>query len=174
LTGQPSAAQSKVIEKIEPIALPGTQLLTMEGDIASNLVAGVDRFLLRKTDESEERRSRFWNRDFASVEKYHQSIETNRQRLAHIVGVRDARPSKPELAFLEEIVGPWANTISVSANSSQQIPTLLASTAFAGGHGRRQWRRPIAPERDCLCRFCGWPNESRAAAPLWIGGTGSN
>ena len=32
--------------------LPGTKPLTMSGDIASELVAGVDRFLLKKIDES--------------------------------------------------------------------------------------------------------------------------
>ena len=38
--------------------LSGTAALTMEGDIASHLVAGVDRFLLRKLDESAAGRAR--------------------------------------------------------------------------------------------------------------------
>jgi dienelactone hydrolase len=63
----------------------------MEGDIASELVAGVDRFLLRKIDESETHRARHWKRDFASVEAYSKSMEPNRQHLAHILGVRDPR-----------------------------------------------------------------------------------
>jgi dienelactone hydrolase len=71
--------------------LAGTQPLTMEGDIASELVAGVDRFLLRKIDESVEKRARHWKRDFTSPETYNKSIEPNRQRLAHILGVRDPR-----------------------------------------------------------------------------------
>lgn len=33
-----------------PEVLDGTQRLTLEGDIASNLVAGVDRFLLKELD----------------------------------------------------------------------------------------------------------------------------
>src|SRR5438876_8135632 len=73
----------------EPLA--GTQPLTMEGDIASQLVAGVDRFLLRKIEESVERRARHWKRDFSSAEAYNKSIEPNRKRLAHILGVRDPR-----------------------------------------------------------------------------------
>jgi dienelactone hydrolase len=71
--------------------LPGTQLLTMPGDIASNLVAGVDRFLLRELDKSVERRGKYWKRDFSSAEAYNKSIEPNRKRLAHIIGVRDER-----------------------------------------------------------------------------------
>jgi dienelactone hydrolase len=82
----------------EPLA--GTAPLVMEGDIASNLVAGVDRLLLRKIDESAARRQEFWHRDFSSWENYQQSITTNRQRLAHILGVRDRRVSKVELELL--------------------------------------------------------------------------
>lgn len=72
----------------------------MQGDIASNLVAGVDRFLLRKIDESASKRERFWHRDYSSWQAYDQSISTNRQRLAHILGVRDRRVSKVELELL--------------------------------------------------------------------------
>src|SRR5260370_31402330 len=71
--------------------LEGTKPLTMEGDIASQLVAGVDRFLLRKIDESVERRALHWKRDFSSAAAYTKSIEPNRKRLAHILGVRDPR-----------------------------------------------------------------------------------
>jgi dienelactone hydrolase len=81
----------------EPLA--GTKPLTMEGDIASELVAGVDRFLLKKIDESLEKRARHWKRDFSSAEAYSKSIEPNRKRLAHILGVRDPRVpfAAPEL-----------------------------------------------------------------------------
>lgn len=71
--------------------LPGTQPLRSEGDIASELVAGVDRFLLRKLDESESSRSRYWKRDYSSPDAYGRSLETNRRRLAHILGMRDKR-----------------------------------------------------------------------------------
>src|SRR5881392_1562175 len=78
-------------KKVEPQPLPGTAALTMEGDIASHLVAGVDKFLLRKIDESVAKRERHWKRDFSSVEAYNKSIEPNRKRLAHMLGVRDPR-----------------------------------------------------------------------------------
>ncbi len=71
--------------------LPGTKPLTMEGDIAAQLVEGVDKFLLREIDKSVERRAKYWKRDFSSPEAYDKSIEPNRKRLAHILGVRDAR-----------------------------------------------------------------------------------
>ena len=77
----------------------GTQPLTMEGDIASNLVAGVDRFLVRELEGSEALRDRYWKRDYTSAEAYRASITTNRARLAHILGVRDPRVpfQSPEL-----------------------------------------------------------------------------
>ncbi len=71
--------------------LPGTEPLTMEGDIASEIVSGVDKFLLRELDASVERRAKHWKRDLSSAENYNASIEPNRKRLAHILGVRDAR-----------------------------------------------------------------------------------
>jgi dienelactone hydrolase len=79
----------KPIKDGEP--LPGTKKLTMEGDIAAQLVEGVDKFLLREIDKSVERRAKFWKRDFSSPEAYNKSIEPNRKRLAHILGIRDAR-----------------------------------------------------------------------------------
>ncbi len=46
--------------------LPGTKPLTMTGDIASQLVEGVDRFLLAEIGESIERRGQHWNRNTSS------------------------------------------------------------------------------------------------------------
>src|SRR5260221_746421 len=82
-----------------PDHLANTRLLAEPGDIASNLVAGVDRFLLRELDRSQERRGRYWHRDYSSVEAYSLSVETNRARLARILGVRDQRVpfGSPEL-----------------------------------------------------------------------------
>lgn len=72
-------------------ALPGTEFLKMEGDIASEMVSGVDKFLLRELDASVEQRAKHWKRDFSSAENYSISIEPNRKQLAHILGIRDER-----------------------------------------------------------------------------------
>ena len=71
--------------------LPGTEPLTRTGDIAETLVAGVDRFLLHQIERSTAGRARHWNRDFRSEAAYNASVEPNRRRLAHILGVRDVR-----------------------------------------------------------------------------------
>ena len=68
-----------------------TKPLTLEGDIASHLVAGVDKFLLDELAASVAKRPAYWNRDFSSHETYEKSVEPNRKRLAHILGLRDSR-----------------------------------------------------------------------------------
>src|SRR5579859_1899418 len=80
--------------------LPGTAPLEIQGDIASNLVAGADRFLLRKLDQSVADRAQFWHRDFSSAQAYDQSLSTNRLRLAHILGVRDQRVDHVEMELI--------------------------------------------------------------------------
>jgi len=71
--------------------LPGTPPLTLAGDLASNLVAGTDRFLSRKLAESVAERSRWWRRDCSSPAAYEQSVAANRRRLAEILGLRETR-----------------------------------------------------------------------------------
>ncbi|WP_337174008.1 hypothetical protein [Paludisphaera sp.] len=71
--------------------LPGTRALEIPGDLASLLVDGADRFLDRKLRESMAGREMHWARDLSSAEAYAKSIEPQRARLAHILGVRDPR-----------------------------------------------------------------------------------
>lgn len=97
----------------EPIPLPGTRPLDGDGDLAARMVEGVDRFLLRKTAESVAGRARHWTRDLSSPEADARSIEPNRKRLAHILGVRD-----PLVPFDD-----WA-TAPVSVNPTAESPIL--------------------------------------------------
>ncbi len=105
LAAAPSRGQEK---SKDDTPLPGTKPLTMKGDIASELVAGVDKFLLREIDKSVERRAKHWKRDFSSAEAYNKSIAPNRKRLAHILGVRDPRVPFDGLEVLSTIAQPIA------------------------------------------------------------------
>ena len=58
----------KTLDKAEQVPLEGTQFLTFEGDLASQMVAGVDKFLLREIDKSVERRAKHWKRYFSSAD----------------------------------------------------------------------------------------------------------
>jgi dienelactone hydrolase len=80
-----------VVAREDGPPLPGTESLRASGDLASELVAGVDRFLLKEIDLSDAGRARHWRRDFSSPQAYNASIEPNRRRLAHVLGARDRR-----------------------------------------------------------------------------------
>ncbi len=87
-TGQDTAA-------VVPAGKPWTQ----QGDPASQMVEGIDRFLLRKLEEAAERRDQHWQRDFESAHAFRQSIAGNRQRLAEILGA-----AAPRIAPREAVV----------------------------------------------------------------------
>jgi len=80
-----------IAQPAAPETLPNTQPLTVTGDIASQMVDGIDRFLLREIEQSIAARAQHWKRDRSSVDAYNTSIEPIRKRLAHILGVRDER-----------------------------------------------------------------------------------
>jgi dienelactone hydrolase len=100
---------------------PETLPLELEGDIAAQLVDGVDRFLLGELEQSVGRRAAYWQRDLTSPEAYNRSIQSNRERLAHILGMRDARTPMNELEFV----------------SSTKQSDLLAETSLYRVHAVR-------------------------------------
>lgn len=106
-------------------SLPGTEPLTMEGDIASELVAGVDRFLLGEIDRSIAGRARRWSPDFGSPERYVASVASNRERLARILGVRDARlpPRALELIAAEPLAAEPLATAATTAVGRSLVGT---------------------------------------------------
>lgn len=110
--------------------LSGAAPLTLEGDLASNLVAGVDRFLLRQTESSLGKRTARWHRDFTSPDRYSASLATNRQQLARILGLRDPRKSPPELRILQRLGEP----LSVAREERCELFTVEWD-AFGDVHG---------------------------------------
>jgi len=84
--------------------LPGTKPLKLEGDITSQLVDGVDRFLLGQLADSIDNRAAHWRRDLSSPEAYLKSVAPNRARLAVITGVVDKRVIAQDIDALQVIV----------------------------------------------------------------------
>ena len=78
-----------------PNLMSGAADLNESGDIASLMVDGIDKFLLRKLNSSIRSREKFWKRDFSSHTAYDFSMAPNRKRLKHILGVRDVRADNP-------------------------------------------------------------------------------
>jgi len=80
--------------------LPDAMPLTLEGDIAAQLVDGVDRFLLREIEQSVSGRAKHWQRDLSSPAAYDASVKKNRDRLSQIIGLRDTRIALDSLEFV--------------------------------------------------------------------------
>jgi dienelactone hydrolase len=74
-----------------PETLPGSQLLTGEGDRSKAMLDGLHRFTERAIDASIERRAKLWNRDTSSREAYERSVQVNRESFRRIIGVVDPR-----------------------------------------------------------------------------------
>lgn len=110
-----------------------TQPLTVEGDIASQMVDGIDRFLLNEIDRTPHQRDWFWQPNMSDVETYNQSIADNRKRLADILGAADPRMKfdSPELvATIEHPDGLVATTDRFKAYAIRW-PVLADPTATA-------------------------------------------
>jgi dienelactone hydrolase len=79
--------------------LPGTQPLTTEGDLAAQMVAGIDRYLMRRIETAPERRQRYWKPDYSSLNAYEKSVAERRERFRAIIGAVDPRVPSPELLW---------------------------------------------------------------------------
>ncbi len=82
----------------EPLA--GTRPLTQTGDFSALMLSGMEKFLLRETERSVETRKTLWKRDFSSRDAYERSIEPNRARFRHMIGVVDDRLPIRELEYV--------------------------------------------------------------------------
>lgn len=79
--------------------LPGTAPLTQQGDLAAQMVDGIDRYLMRSLEQAEVRRTSLWKPNTNSYVAYEAFLKPKRERLQHILGLRDRR-EKPHLEFL--------------------------------------------------------------------------
>src|SRR5690349_5970029 len=88
----------------EPLA--GTKALEGDRDYASDMVDGIDRFLLRQTEREAGEREKLWKRDLSSPAAYARSVEPNRGRLAKRVGAVDERVRPVHLELVATTTQP--------------------------------------------------------------------
>jgi dienelactone hydrolase len=93
-------------------ALSGTAPLTVNGDLAAQMVDGIQRFLLRKTDQAATDRKSLWKHDYRSVADYNLSVASSRDRFREIIGAMDPRvePSSPQILATVSTPAPIAQT----------------------------------------------------------------
>ncbi|HTU21416.1 MAG TPA: hypothetical protein VMG10_25490 [Gemmataceae bacterium] len=82
--------------------LPETKPLTRDGDLAAQMVEGIDKYLMRELAASVEKRKQYWKPDFSSKEAYTKSVQPNRERLKKILGVVDKRVSPVVMEYVGE------------------------------------------------------------------------
>ena len=110
--------------------VPGAKPLEMEGDIASHLVLGADRFLLKQLSASVSNRKRHWNLDGSSPDAYERSLAPNRKHLSKILGLRDPRVPFDSL----ELSGTLTRPARIASTESYDV-YAVRWPAVGGIHG---------------------------------------
>src|SRR5260370_27574768 len=88
---------------VAPLAaepLPDTQPLATEGDLATQMVEGIDKYLMRELEVAAKNRQEFWHTDSSSLETYNKSIEPNREHLRRILGLVPKRILPLEMEYV--------------------------------------------------------------------------
>jgi dienelactone hydrolase len=117
--------------------LPGTKLLEGTNDLSREMVAGIDRFLMRETAAAVKQRSNVWQRDLGSAAAYEKSVEGNRERLRRIIGAVDARETVKALEFVTDSANP-----AEVASSERFTVRAVRWPVFGGVHGEGLFVRP--------------------------------
>ena len=86
--------------------LHGTTLLTMEGDLAAQMVETLDGYVTDAVASSPEKREALWNRDYSSHDAYVKSVEPNRERFRKQIGCLDERLPIEELNYVTTTRAP--------------------------------------------------------------------
>ena len=80
--------------------LHGTIPLTLDGDLAAQMVEVLDGYVSRAITDSVEGRTGLWHRDYSSHNAYTESVEPNRASLQKRIGCLDPRLPIEELAYI--------------------------------------------------------------------------
>jgi dienelactone hydrolase len=97
--------------------LPDTKPLAREGDLAAQMVEGIDKYLMRELAASVEKRKQYWKPDYSSAEAYTKSVQPNRERLKKILGIVDERV--PFTGF--ELVGTTEQPALVAETDAYKV-----------------------------------------------------
>ncbi|MCC7373021.1 MAG: dienelactone hydrolase family protein [Verrucomicrobiales bacterium] len=141
--------------------LAGTEALTMTGDIASNLVAGADRFLDRKLEQAQARRDRFGGRNVASIEEYEAGWKEDRERLAKMLGVVERRTVMGGLEWISSPTQP-----ALVATSAVVRVEAIRWPAFGEVNGEGLVLLPVG--RDAVADVIAIP-DADLTPEQWIG-----
>ncbi len=92
------------VSSAETDTLPGTDPLTMGGDLAAQMVTSLEEFVTQAGANSIESRQDLWNRDYQSHADYAASIAPNRERFRKYIGCEDERVPMDALHYITTTV----------------------------------------------------------------------
>jgi dienelactone hydrolase len=138
--------------------LPGTAPLTESGPLAAQMVAGIDRYLLRAAEEAKGGREARWRPDWSSAAAFEASVTPNRERLRRLIGAVDARVPFDAPA-LDAAVGRSAVVATAAGYRVLAVRwpvlegvdaegLLLEPTASSGGSAALRARVVALPDAD--------------------------
>jgi dienelactone hydrolase len=117
--------------------LTGTKPLEGTNDLSREMVAGIDRFLMRETAAAARQRTNFWRRDFSSAGAYEESVKPNRERLQRMIGAVDRREPARAIEFVSHADRP-----SEVATSERFTVQRVRWPVFGLVHGEGLLLRP--------------------------------
>ena len=144
----------------QPQPLSGTEPLTMQGDLAAQMLSGIDKYLDRVSAAAPTEVERFWHRDLSSPEAYVKSIQTNRARLAELLGVVDSRP--PVHMSFAAPVGPDLSPASALVGTGDGFKIYTVTwTVFRGVEAEGLLLQPDSPAKASVIAVpdCDWTPE---------------
>ena len=86
--------------------LEGTEALTLEQDLATQMVEDLDNYVSRAIVSSKENRESLWNRNYSSHAAYTESIQPNRERFIKQIGCIDERLPITSLSYVTTTNSP--------------------------------------------------------------------
>jgi len=141
-----------------PNPLPGTALLTVSGDLSTQMVAGIDRFLMREIEHSTVGRPKLWHRDFTSIEAYEKSVTPNREHFRKAIGAVDPRLPVEALAFVSSTALP-----AHVAETDRFTVMAVRWPVFEGVFGEGLW---LQPKGTVLARIVAIPDADQTPEML--------
>jgi dienelactone hydrolase len=116
-------------------SLPGTQPLTVEGDLAAKMVDGIHVFVDRKTQEMQKERGDLWDRADRT-----QFVRQSRQRFRKIIGAVDNRVPIKGL----DLVGSTSSPAQIATGRGFKV-LRVRWPVFEGVHGEGLLLQPDGP-----------------------------
>lgn len=130
--------------------LPGAKKLDADGDLSSQMVAGIERYLDRATLQAVTERGQYWKRDLASAPAYAASVAPNREHLRRILGAVDERVTPVRMEYVS---GP--DQPALVAESGQVRIFAVRWTVFEGVTGEGLL---LEPKNGTVARIVALPD----------------